>query len=231
LRSEYPQSFIKLDKIKLDGKEVSYDGNKILYGDLESNGNYRIEIFNVYGNTKLDSPFGGGEKTSEPALACDSEIEITYTIVNLDKDYGTNLLGAELTIADNNYTSGWPDAKALLEFNGSVAGAQQSIKAIGSVANGYIVLVDLNNAVTMFPNMKLRLDEVLVDGESVPFDADKIMYGDIESKGTYRIELFNHWGDTSKDNPWNSFDEATESVPALGYKSSFEVKYTVLNLF
>jgi hypothetical protein len=80
-----------------------------------------------------------------------------------------------------------------------------------------------------YPNMQLRLDEVLVDGKAVAFDAGKILYGDLEGKGNYRIELYNCYGSTATASPWAGTTDNT--VPSLGFSSSFEVKYTVLKLF
>jgi hypothetical protein len=240
LRSEYPHAFIKLDKIELDGKAVNFDANKLKYGDLENNGNYRIEIFNRWGSgTANDSPFGGTDPDSEAALACNSKIELTYTVVNLKDNSDDNLLVAELTTCDTDWNCGWPDAKAPLYFNGGISDTQQSVVVNGSRANGMIELVELKNVMATYPNIQLRLDEVLVDGVSVPFDANKILYGDLEGSGNYRIELFNTYGSTGAglpdSCPWASYDtnaQKTSSwVPALGFNSSFEVKYTVLKLF
>jgi hypothetical protein len=230
LRSEYPHAFIKLDKIELDGKAVSFDANKMKYGDLEGNGNYRIEIFNRWGSgTASDSPFGGGAKESETALACNSKIELTYTIINLKDNSDDNKLVAGLTVCDSNWNSLWPDAKSILDFNGSVVDAQQSIKYEGSRADGMIYLVELQNVMSLFPNLQLRLDEVLVDGSSVAFDASKILTGDLEGSGHYRIELFNCYGSSGSNSPWS--DTSGSVVPSLGFNKSIEVKYTVLKLF
>jgi hypothetical protein len=238
LRSEYPHAFIQLDKIELDGKAVSFDANKLKYGDLEGNGNYRIEIFNRWGSgTASDSPFGGTDPDVEAALACNSKIELTYTIVNLKDNSDDNLLVAGLTTCDTNWNSGWPDAKAPLYFNGGISDTQQSIVVNGSRANGMIDLVELQNVMSKYPNIQLRLDEVLADGVSVPFDASKILCGELEAgSGNYRIELYNTYGSTGAglpaSCPWASYkDDNNTYIPALGFNSSLEVKYTVLKLF
>jgi hypothetical protein len=229
LRKDYPHAFIRLDKVELDGKAVSFDGNKIRYGDLEGNGNYRIELFNRYGNTAKDSPFGGTNPDSEAALACKNKIELTYTIVNLkDNDENNGLVG-ELTLCSTSWETTWKDATAPIYFDGCVSDTQQSIKYSGSRPNGMIDLVELKNVMSKYPNMQLRLDEVLVDGKAVAFDAGKILYGDLEGKGNYRIELYNCYGSTATASPWAGTTDNT--VPSLGFSSSFEVKYTVLKLF
>jgi hypothetical protein len=238
LRSEYPHAFIRLDKVELDGKAVAFDANKLKYGDLEGNGNYRIEIFNRWGSgTAADSPFGGTDPDSEAALACNSQIQLTYTIVNLDDSNAENGLVAGLTVCDSNWNSGWPDASAPIYFDGGISGTQQSIKYEGSRANGMIYLVELQNVLATYPNISLRLDEVLVDGVSVPFDASKILCGDLEGNGNYRIELFNRYGSTGanmpESSPWSAYEQLDDYyvIPSLGFSQSIEVKYTVLNLF
>jgi hypothetical protein len=233
LRNDYPHAFITLDKVTLDGKAVKFDANKLKYGDLENNGNYRIELFNCWGaGTAQDSPFGGTDSNSEAALACNSKIELTYTIVNLKDEDSANGLVAGLTVCDSNWNSSWPDASAPLYFNGGISDTQQSIKVSGSRANGMIYLVELKEALKKYPNLQLRLDEVLVDGKAVSFDANKILYGELEAgTNNYRIELFNCYGNTgaSGASPWSDTDGSI--VPSLGFNNSFEVKYTVLKLF
>jgi hypothetical protein len=118
---------------------------------------------------------------------------------------------------------------APLYFNGGISDTQQSIKFTGSRANGMIYLVELKEAFSKYPNMQLRLDEVLVDGKAVSFDASKILYGDLEGNGNYRIELYNRYGGTQSASPWSG--TVDDQVPSLGFNSSFEVKYTVLKLF
>jgi hypothetical protein len=233
LRAEYPHAFIRLDKVELDGKAIAFDANKLKYGDLEGNGNYRIELFNCWGaGTAADSPFGGTDSSSEAALACNSQIRLTYTIVNLkDPDPSSeNGLVAGLTVCDSNWNSAWPDASAPLYFNGGISDTQQSIKVTGSRANGMIYLVELKNALATYPNLSLRLDEVLVDGVSVPFDASKILYGELEAgTNNYRIELYNCYGGSASNSAWS--DTQDNVVPSLGFSESIEVKYTVLKLF
>jgi len=230
LRNDYPHAFIRLDKVTLDGKDVKFDANKLKYGDLEDNGNYRIELFNRWGaGTAQDSPFGGTDSDHEAALACKSKIELTYTVVNLKDADDANGLVAGLTVCDTNWNSSWPDAKAPLYFNGGISDTQQSIKFNGSRENGMIYLVELQNVMAQYPNMQLRLDEVLVDGKSVAFDADKIIYGDLEGSGHYRIELYNCYGSSASNSAWAG--TASNNVPSLGFSNSIEVKYTVLKLF
>lgn len=81
LLKDYPNAVVKVDKIELDGSEIAFDANKFKYGDIEGKGTYRIELFNIWGaGTASDSPFGGGAKTSEPALAFEKSFSVTFTL-------------------------------------------------------------------------------------------------------------------------------------------------------
>ncbi len=58
--------------MKADGKDVAVDFSKVLTGDIEENGNYRIEFYNEFGNTK-----------SAPAVSNTlsfTSLEITFTL-------------------------------------------------------------------------------------------------------------------------------------------------------
>ncbi|MDE7280006.1 MAG: hypothetical protein K2N26_09820, partial [Oscillospiraceae bacterium] len=65
-----------LDKVEIDGSELSFDAGKIIYGDIEEKGNYRIEIYNQYGDTKNDSPVN-------QATSIGSSLKITFTVSGL----------------------------------------------------------------------------------------------------------------------------------------------------
>ena len=45
----YPNSFVRIDDIKLDGTSIRFDANRFYYGDIEGNGKYRVQLFNAYG--------------------------------------------------------------------------------------------------------------------------------------------------------------------------------------
>lgn len=71
-----PEATAVLDKVEIDGSELSFDAAKIKYGDIEEKGNYRIEIYNQYGDTKNDSPVN-------QATAIGSSLKLTFTVSGL----------------------------------------------------------------------------------------------------------------------------------------------------
>lgn len=73
-----------------DGKEVlSIPNDQLIYGDIESNGKLRIEIWNAYGET------GGSDGKTDPLyaspeLSASKEISATFTISGLSGDSGSS---------------------------------------------------------------------------------------------------------------------------------------------
>ena len=65
---------------------------------------------------------------------------------------------------------------------------------------------------------------VVTDGETteVPVDSSKILFGDIENNGKLRIELYNQFGDTSKDAPFNTSD--------IFFNESLNVTFTITGI-
>ena len=68
-----------IDSILVDGTPIDVDNSKIAYGDIEENGNFRIEIANAYGVT--------GDMTNEHYCPIDTGscnpanlIEVTFTL-------------------------------------------------------------------------------------------------------------------------------------------------------
>lgn len=49
LASKYPNVFVRIDEMKCDGNAIQFNANNFFYGDIENNGNYRIELFNIWG--------------------------------------------------------------------------------------------------------------------------------------------------------------------------------------
>lgn len=74
--ADAPEAAAVLDKVEVDGSELSFDAAKIKYGDIEDKGNFRIEIYNQYGDTKNDSPVN-------QATAIGSSVKITFTVSGL----------------------------------------------------------------------------------------------------------------------------------------------------
>lgn len=84
---------------------------------------------------------------------------------------------------------------------------------------------------TRYPNAFVRIDEMKCDGNAIQFNANNFFYGDIEGKGTYRVELFNIYGIGAADGKVlnsafsNSQNMGSESAPH--FNNSLAITYTV----
>ena len=250
----YPNAFVKIDTLKADGKVIPFDANKFYYGNIQDDGKYRVEIANIWGcghnddwTGLKDTPFhpGGGETTEETALAFNSTFEVTFTIVSLDTNleftakqtavglnsdwtmpgqWGKENPGAVKVVKENfQYKlASTSDFSMLLDVDADCGGV--------GPANGAVCLVDIVDIRKYFSGFSAELKSVVNDDVNVPFDASKILYGDIENNGNFRVELHNIWGSGTAANP--AFDGATQvegnnCVLSLGYQKS--CKYTIGN--
>ena len=75
--ANYPDAVATLDKIEVDGSEISVSADKILYGDIEEKGNFRIDIYNMYSDTK-DNP------GVNQATAVSESLSVTFTVSGLE---------------------------------------------------------------------------------------------------------------------------------------------------
>lgn len=242
----YPNAFVKIDAIKADGNDVPFDANKFYYGNIEGGGNFRVEMANIWGcghndgwNGLKDTPFheGGGETTNETALAFNSTFEVTFTIVSLDAtlefaakqtavglDAGWNMPGnwgienpAAIKVVSDNF-----QYKLASTDNVSLSMTAADCGGTGP-SNGAVNLVDIVGIRSYFPGFAADLVSVTNDGADVPFTASKIIYGDIEGNGNFRIELHNIWGAGTASDPafgGSTSVEGNNCVTSLGFTSS-----------
>lgn len=242
----YPNAFVKIDAIKADGKDVPFDANKFYYGDIEGNGNFRVELANIWGcghndgwNGLKDTPFheGGGETTDETALAFNETFEVQFTIVSLDADLSFTAKQSAVGLYDDWTMPGnWgvenPGAVKVVKENNqyklvstdNIALTMTSNNTDGAdVPNGAVNLVDIVGIRNYFSGFTADLISVVNDGVNVPFTASKLKTGDIEGNGNFRIELHNIWGAGTASDP--AFGGATtvagnNCVTSLGFKNS-----------
>ena len=85
-----PEATAVLDKVEIDGAELSFDAAGIIYGDIEEKGNYRIEIYNQYGDTKNNPPVN-------QATPISSDVKITFTVSGLGGAAAEEAPAAEAT--------------------------------------------------------------------------------------------------------------------------------------
>ena len=237
---KYPKALVRINSIKADGKEVKFDANKFHYGDIEGKGNYRVELFNIYGSgTNVNSPFrkeGGGN--NEPALDFNKTLEISYTVVSTTSD------GTGVYTPTFNAVRGWGEGEAQLwGYNdGSTLKVVKSDKGQYSLENNQfdmtyegsgfeggtiMTFIEFADLYGFFPGTHSTLDEFYLDGQAVSYDKSKVI--DSNENPKYRLELFNCYGAT-KDNCAFGVKDG-DLMRELGFKKSMRAKFTVHSLF
>ncbi len=82
------------------GTELTFDGAKIVVGDLEGNGNLRIEMYNEYGSTKDNPPL------DPAAMVWSTKVEITFTLSGVTlKEGAVGSYDTALGIADADWST------------------------------------------------------------------------------------------------------------------------------
>jgi len=240
--AKYPKALVRIDVIKADGQNLKFDANKFHYGDIEDNGNYRIELFNIWGSgTAQNSPFrasGGPGEAGEPALAFNKTLEVTFTVVSTTSD------GTGVYTPTFNAVRGWGEGEAqLFGYNdGSTLKVVKSDKGQYSLENNQfdmtyegsgfeggtiMTFVEIADLYGFFPGTHSTLDEFYLDGKAVSYDKSKVV--DANENPKYRLELFNCYAAT-KDNCAFGVKDG-DLMRELGFNKSMRAKFTVHSLF
>ena len=240
--AKYPKALVRIDAIKADGQDLKFDANKFHYGDLEGNGNYRIELFNIWGTgTAQNSPFrasGGPGDAGEPALAFNKTLEVTFTVVSTTSD------GTGVYTPTFNAVRGWGEGEAQLwGYNdGSTLKVVKSDKGQYSLENNQfdmtyegsgfeggtiMTFIEFADLYGFFPGTHSTLDEFYLDGKAVSYDKSKVV--DANENPKYRLELFNCYAAT-KDNCAFGVKDG-DLMRELGFNKSMRAKFTVHSLF
>lgn len=240
--AKYPKALVRIDAIKADGQDLKFDANKFHYGALEPNGNYRVELFNIWGTgTAQNSPFrasGGPGEAGEPALAFNKTLEVTFTVVSTTSD------GTGVYTPTFNAVRGWGEGEAQLwGYNdGSTLKVVKSDKGQYSLENNQfdmtyegsgfeggtiMTFIEFADLYGFFPGTHSTLDEFYLDGQAVSYDKSKVV--DANENPKYRLELFNCYGAT-KDNCAFGVKDG-DLMRELGFNKSMRAKFTVHSLF
>lgn len=240
--AKYPKALVRIDAIKADGQDLKFDANKFHYGDIEDNGNYRIELFNIWGSgTAQNSPFrasGGPGDAGEPALAFNKTLEVTFTVVSTTSD------GTGVYTPTFNAVRGWGEGEAqLFGYNdGSTLKVVKSDKGQYSLENNQfdmtyegsgfeggtiMTFVEIADLYGFFPGTHSTLDEFYLDGKAISYDKSKVV--DANENPKYRLELFNCYAAT-KDNCAFGVKDG-DLMRELGFNKSMRAKFTVHSLF
>lgn len=127
--ANYPDAVATLDKVEVDGAEISVDGSKILYGDIEEKGNFRIDIYNMYSDTKDDPGVNQATPVNE-------SLSVTFTVSGLgDAAAETDAAPAEETTAAADTSADEAPAKTGNTAAAAIAGVM-AVAGAAAVVSG-----------------------------------------------------------------------------------------------
>lgn len=234
LLAKFPNALVSLTDIKCDGESIPFDANKFFYGDIENNGNFRIELFNIWGkgsvDGKVDSPFSdAGYVDTDWAFSFANKIEFTYFIttnpsfginmVNINQNWGgswgTWCGEATVSLVDNKYVC------EPITFTGKYSDS-------GFESGCMLAYIDIANLYAFFPNTVTTLNSIKLDGvELTGWDPEKIYTMSADGAGVnYRIEFWNCWGPSSQ-NGCAFGTPVGDIMPGLAFNDSFEVNVSL----
>lgn len=187
LRNDYPLSTALVKAVRLDGVDYAFNPANVAYGDLEGNGNLRIEFINEWSFTK-EYP------AVEPTMTFESEIEVDFE-VSFEGGYK-----GQVMLTNDGW---WPGYSGVDNFAVLGVGKYKfsaDLSANGAVSSPMIFCIDLlaypdaATAKAAIYSMKATLsDETSKD---LTVKSENLSYGDLEQNGNLRWELFNIYGST-----------------------------------
>lgn len=244
LLAKYPNAFVRIDEMKCDGNAIQFNANNFFYGDIENNGNYRIELFNIWGkgaagDKVFNSAFSNSQNVgSDPAFNFTGSLEITYTIFTDANGAGvyTPKLATVTDWGPNcvwDYNEGATLEVQYKDFQYSIAGTKSfDIKyeptGLDYSAGSIMTFIEVADIYAYFPGMHATLDNFYLDGSEITFDAAKVL--DANEAPKYRLELWNCYGATGKAGCAFGTREG-DVIKELGFRNSMELKFTFHNLF
>ncbi|GHT13747.1 hypothetical protein AGMMS4956_10420 [Bacteroidia bacterium] len=140
-----PSGVVAVPPTPPTGTLLAFDPGKVYVGDLEGNGNLRIEIYNEYGD--------GTTKTASPidvtAVNFTTKMEVTFTLAGITSEGATGTYDAKIGFIGGGWTQGTAtsisgDGTYTVTFDGSnsatinvfvidIAGMANDITTIGNV--------------------------------------------------------------------------------------------------
>ncbi len=186
LRTDYPNASALVKEIRADGVAVDFDPAKIAYGDLEGNGNLRIEIANTWGVT-------AGNYAVAETMSFTTELEVDFELM-------LNAYEAQVMLTNDGW---WPGYSGVTQTGILGVGKHKivaDVSANGAITVPMIFCLDLLSfpsaatATAAIHSMK-GIDS---EGNDVPLTIkpENLNYGDLEQNGNLRWEFFNIYGTT-----------------------------------
>ena len=173
--------------------------SKIVQGDIEGNGNYRVDIYNAWDG----SGTGDNPGVNPDDVKFESNMKVTFTISGIqpEGEYQAYMCFADGTWAVQNWgynESG--EASCLVTKDGTYSMTIHGTGAgLGVFALDFVGL----SAACGAENLSVRVESIVMDVIEEPgvvrVRQEKLIMGDIENNGNYRIELYNMYGASASD--------------------------------
>lgn len=95
------------------GTELAFDNSKLVFGDLEANGNLRLELYNDFGSTTNDPP------VDPTSVVFENRMEITFTLSGINFVEGAaGTYNTSMILADPNWGGYWGGGAGEVEVTG-----------------------------------------------------------------------------------------------------------------
>ena len=244
LKQRFPNAFVRIDDIKLDGKSIPFNANNFCYGDIEDNGNYRIELFNIWGKGAKDqlvvaSPFSNLTNVGgDPAFTCAESIEVTFTIATDGpcRTYKPCLItinpawggpwdynqGATFDVVLNAETGKYEVSNKSFDITYAPTDVDHS-------AGSIMTFIEIADLYGFFPQTHCTLDALILDGKALEFNAADVV--DANENPKYRLELWNCYGATGGAHRCAFGQQDGDVIHELGFTKSMQLKFTIQSLF
>ena len=182
------------------GRQLEVDNSKIIYGDIENNGRFRIEIFNLYGaGTNANPPIDVNK------LKFEKNMIVKFTLEGLPED-GVDCYGG-LEYADDSWDpSLWSTFNCKYDCHVTKNGTYTVWMETSALTEGAAVFcIDIDGLHTQLGD---AISNVTAKIESISFDVDdsainyyvdnsKVLFNNKDGNGVDgRVEIYNEWGES-----------------------------------
>ncbi len=199
----------------LGGTELTFDNSKMPQGDLESNGNYRMEFYNTYGSTASSGPVTCSD------ISFSSNIIINFTITGIDdnlKDGAPDEFYAALMYTNDGWypTYSTTAAESPSQYEAVITGDGTYTlwwEPASSCSNPITFLVDIFNLTTYLSDatkVSVTVNHIIEDGNVDQNGVNDLTIFELNNSADGRIEIYNAYGPTGNEDTGhpNYFDNS-----------------------
>ncbi|MDO4826600.1 MAG: hypothetical protein Q4B16_03475 [Bacteroidia bacterium] len=188
-----------------NGKETVFDTSKLVYGDIESNGNLRLELYNEWGSSKADPCVDPSSFSFSKSLA------VTFKLSGVEfKEGAAGQYNAALSYASGDWSVSYWGGTAKQDALVTGDGTYTVWMPASSTASGIMVFViDIKGMAADVADLgavKAEIVSVVTDADisklckTIPVDSSKVLFNNKDGNGVDgRIEIYNEYGDTKAD--------------------------------